>query len=181
MSATGMSVRFSEIYRDAVFDYVNIRLPRPVVTRLLSPEEVYSFGVCMPPGWSHYELWSREPHVLLMRRLRYAKTIEVACQTEPLAPDAVDAVCQTDTVCKIEAESDSDADDDPEGAAVVAGSRCVAPDCAGGGQSPHRIEQPPDDITAAADRTLDTRTSRGIGYPNTPMQVHRRIRFGERG
>ena len=70
-------VRYSEKYADGDFEFRHVTLPKAIAknmfsltncARLLEEPEWRGLGVCMSPGWRHYEIHRPEPHILLFRR-----------------------------------------------------------------------------------------------------------------
>lgn len=66
------TIHYSERYRDDVWEYRHVRLPRPYESmlphRLMSEDEWRAIGVQQSPGWEHYLVHRPEPWVLLFRR-----------------------------------------------------------------------------------------------------------------
>ena len=78
------SPRYSSVYWDDEYEYRHVVMDRETTMymlldcmidgtmygrkRLLNESEWRSLGLCMSPGWVHYENHNREPHVLLFRR-----------------------------------------------------------------------------------------------------------------
>lgn len=67
-------IEYSEKYKDDVYEYRHVILPRSIAKKLPSPmrlmteDEWREIGVRQSQGWVHYSIHPPEPHILLFRR-----------------------------------------------------------------------------------------------------------------
>lgn len=70
-------IEYSEKYADDLYEYRHVFLPKAIAKemfkitgckRLLEDNEWRGLGVEQSCGWAHYEIFKREPHILLFRR-----------------------------------------------------------------------------------------------------------------
>lgn len=73
MSDLAARIDYSDKYRDPVYEYRHVTIPkellRSIPDRLMSESEWRAVGVQQSRGWVHYAIHKPEPHVLLFRRL----------------------------------------------------------------------------------------------------------------
>jgi len=67
------SVSYSEKYYDDLYEYRLVTIPNRlrnliIPGKLLLEKEVEILGVKQSPGWEHFEIFSKEPHILIFRR-----------------------------------------------------------------------------------------------------------------
>lgn len=70
-------VTHSRIYKDEMYEYKHVLLPKAVFkgmekNRLLTEEEIKSLGIIHSKDWEHYNIFKNEPYVLLFRRRKHS-------------------------------------------------------------------------------------------------------------
>ena len=77
MSKWAKQIEYSEKYADDEYEYRHVHLPTDVYQirkswyrykRLLEEDEWRTLGIRQSRGWQNYEVFDREPHVMLFRR-----------------------------------------------------------------------------------------------------------------
>lgn len=88
-------IRYSESYPSTEddYEYRHVHLPKHLMknlpqARTLERKELYGIsGIRLGLGWEHYEVWSRESHILLLRRPRLRKRLAAPSGTQ-MPPEA---------------------------------------------------------------------------------------------
>ncbi|XP_057304640.1 cyclin-dependent kinases regulatory subunit-like [Hydractinia symbiolongicarpus] len=80
---TYKNIYYSERYKDESNEYRHVIIPKELAKklpkdRLLTEQEWRGMGVQQSQGWIHYMLHKPEPHVLMFKRPRDDKEVEMS-------------------------------------------------------------------------------------------------------